>query len=301
MNTKKVFALILSAMLVLSCASCATVTVTIPVNVGTAQNNPAPTNADTAPAPATQPAQPAANDGAAETPSAEAPAAETPSDSAAPAEASNGAPSTKAEIIKYYCDAYNKIQSESKAVTRTYDYTSNYNNILNINNNSTLQGLAQTLMNRFMVENTEPVSGSASDLPPVGLASLSIPEDKISDATCEDKGSEYVIVLKSTGTDDNQEADLNPGDGSAGLIGPLLRTDDVSGAAGSLISFEGLHAYYATASVTATVDKATGHITKMEYLTPCVLHFDQVTAAVIVKVKNCDIGLLFQQTWTVEY
>ena len=49
------------------------------------------------------------------------------------------------------------------------------------------------------------------------------------------------------------------------------------------------------------MDKASGHITKLEYLTPCILHFDQVTAAVIVKVKNCDIGLLFQQTWTVDY
>ena len=300
MNTKKVFALILSAMLVLSCASCATVTVTIPVNVGTAQNNPAPANTDTAPAPATQPAQPAANDGAAETPSAEAPAAETPSDSAAPAETSNGAPSTKAEIIKYYCDAYNKIASESKEVTRTYDYTSNYNKILNINGNSTLEGLAGTLMDKFMVETTDPLPGSASDLPPVGLTSLNIPEDKISEATCEDKGSTYEITLKSTGTDDNQEADVNPGEGSAGLIGPLLRTDDVSGAVKGVLTFDGLHAYYATASVKATVDKATGHITELVYNTPCVLHYDQVTV-VILKVKNCDIGLLFQQTWTVGY
>ena len=296
MKIRKLFALALAALLVLTCASCATITVTIPVNVVTAQNGAAPA-ADTTPA-VTQAAQPQTT--AADASSSETPATEAPADNGA-AQPSSGAPSTKAEIIQYYCDAYNKIGSDSSAVTRTYDYTSNYNNILNINNNSTLQGLAQTLMTKFMVENTDPVSGTVSDLPPVGLSSLSIPEDKISDATCTDKGDTYEIVLKSTGTDDNQEADLNPGDGSAGLIGPLLRTDDVTGAAGSLISFEGLHAYYATASVTATVDKASGHITKMEYVTPCILHFDQVTAAVIVKVKNCDIGLLFQQTWTVDY
>lgn len=298
MNIKKILALILTAAVVLSCASCATITVTIPVNVVPAQSGEVPAN-NTAPAPAateaqTQAEQPASSD----TPATEAPADN--GEAAAPAD-NGGMPSTTAEVVKYYCDAYNKIATESKEVTRTYDYTSNYNNILNINNNSTLEGLAQSLMTKFMVETTDPLPGSASDLPPVGLTSLNITEDKVSSATCEDKGSEYVIVLKSTGTDDNQEADLNPGDGSAGLIGPLLRTDDVSGAAGSLISFEGLHAYYATASVTATVDKATGHITKLEYLTPCVLHFDQVTAAVIVKVKNCDIGLLFQQTWTVGY
>ncbi|MBQ6067765.1 MAG: hypothetical protein IJK89_13215 [Clostridia bacterium] len=290
--TKKIIALLLTLCMAAACASCATITISIPVEIATAQNGAADTTA--APA-ATEPAQ-----------TTEQPAVpvdnteQTPSPDV-PADVPSGAPSTTAEVLKYYCDAYNKIASESKAVTRTYDYTSNYNNILNINNNSTLEGLANSLMGKFMVENTDPVAGDASALPPVGLTSLNITEDKVSSATCTDKGDTYEIVIKSTGTDDNQEADLNPGDGSAGLIGPLLRTDDVTGAAGSLISFEGLHAYYATASVTATVDKATGHITKFEYLTPCILHFDQVTAAVIVKVKNCDIGLLFQQTWTVDY
>ena len=297
---RKIAALLLTCAMLFVCASCSTIMITIPVNLETAQNGSSGGNTNTTPAPA---ATEAAQTQAAQT---EAPAdntAETPAADAteAPADSASGMPSTTAEVVKYYSDAYNKIASESSAVTRTYDYTSNYNNILNINNNSTLEGLANTLMTKFMVETTDPVPGDASSLPPVGLTSLNITEDKVSSATCTDNGDTYEIVLKSTGTDDNQEADLNPGDGSAGLIGPLLRTEDVSGAAGSLISFEGLHAYYATASVTATVDKASGHITKLVYETPCVLHFDQVTAAVIVKVKNCDIGLLFQQTWTVDY
>ena len=300
MKVRKLFALALAALLVLSCASCATITVTIPVNVVPVQNSAAASgDTNTAP-PATQAAQPqttaAADPGASETPATEAPA--DSSGDAAPA--SNGAPSTKAEIIQYYCDAYNKIATEGKEVTRTYDYTSNYNNILNINGNSTLEKLAGTLMDKFMVETTDPLPGSASDLPPVGVTTLNITEDKISEATCEDKGSTYEITLKSTGTDDNYEADVNPGEGSTGLIGPLLRTDDVSGAVKGVLTFDGLHAYYATASVKATVDKATGHITELVYNTPCVLHFDQVTV-VVLKVKNCDIGLLFQQTWTVGY
>ena len=295
---RKIAALLLACAMLFVCASCSTIMITIPVNLETAQNGSSGGNTNTTPAPA---ATEAAQTQAAQTEAPADNAAETPSADAAPADNASGMPSTTAEVVKYYCDAYNKIASDSSAVTRTYDYTSNYNNILNINGNSTLESLAQRLMTQFMVENTDPVSGDASALPPVGLSSLNIPEDKVSSATCEDKGDTYEIVVKSTGTDDNQEADLNPGDGSAGLIGPLLRTEDVSGAAGSLISFEGLHAYYATASVTATVDKATGHITQMVYNTPCILHFDQVTAAVIVKVKNCDIGLLFQQTWKIDY
>ena len=30
-------------------------------------------------------------------------------------------------------------------------------------------------------------------------------------------------------------------------------------------------------------------------------HFDSVTAAVVVKVSNCNLGLLFHQTWRVDY
>ena len=291
--TKKLIALLLTLCMAAACASCATITISIPVEIATGQSGavnttPAPVVTEPAQTPTEQPAVPVDN------------TSQTPSPDV-PADAPSGAPSTTAEVLKYYCDAYNKIGSEGKAVTRTYDYTSNYKNILRINNNSTLESIANSLMNRFMVETTDPLAGDAGALPPVGLTTLNITEDKVSSATCTDKGDTYEIVVKSTGTDDNYEADVNPGEGSAGLIGPLLRTDDVTGAAGSLISFEGLHAYYATASVTATVDKAGGHITKLVYETPCVLHFDQVTAAVIVKVKNCDIGLLFQQTWTVDY
>lgn len=215
-----------------------------------------------------------------------------------------GALSTKEEIVAYYCTAYNKIASESSAVTRTYDYTSNYNDILVVNNNSTLEGIASTLMNQFMVETTEATASSVESLPPVGQSSVSISPDIISKAECNDKGTYYEVTIYSTGTDDNYEVDSQVGSGSVGAFGPLLRSEDVSGAvesAGNLIKFEGLHSYYATASVTANIDKATGRITDLYYRTPCILHFDQVTAAFVIKVQNCDIGLLFEQRYTITY
>lgn len=217
---------------------------------------------------------------------------------------STGSLSTKEEIVAYYCTAYNKIASESSAVTRTYDYTSNYNNILVVNNNSTLESIASTLMNQFMVETTEASASSVESLPPVGQSSVSISPDIISKAECNDKGTYYEVTIYSTGTDDNYEVDSQVGSGSVGAFGPLLRSEDVSGAvesAGNLIKFEGLHSYYATASVTANIDKATGRITDLYYRTPCILHFDQVTAAFVIKVQNCDIGLLFEQRYTIAY
>ncbi len=223
-----------------------------------------------------------------------------PSADATTAAPSTGAPTSKEDIIKLYCEAYNKV-SEASSVTRTYDYTSNYNNIVNVNGNEKLKDLAGTLMTKFMVENTEATPSDHASLPPVGSTTLSIDPSLISNATCTDNGDHYLVTLYSTGTDDNYEIDSQPGTGSAGSIGPLLRAEDVSGAAGSIVQFEGLHSWYATAQVTAKIDKATSRITEIEYKTPCILHFDRVKALVVVSIENCEIGLLFQQKYTIAY
>ncbi len=319
MKKFKIFSVAVCLLLVLALCSCGAITVTIPYEKvaglfggGSAGNDAQPAGSDqtasqpapieTLPSATTLPAPQESTTASAGTQTTTAPAGETTT--AAPASttaAASGMPGTKEEIINYYVTAYNKIASESKSVVRTYDYTSQYNNILEINNNSTLEKLAQTLMNQFMKEDTSEKPGDASSLPPVGLTSLSISPSQISKATCEDKGDHYEVKLYSTGTDDNWEVDPQPGQGSAGVIGPLLRSEDVSGAAGSLIKFEGLHSWVGAACVTAQIDKASGHITEFDFLTPSVLHFDQVTAAVVVKVSNCNIGLLFHQQWKVTY
>ncbi len=228
-------------------------------------------------------------------------AAETPATSADASNTASSKPSTKEEIINYYVTAYNKIATDAKKVTRTYDNTTNYNKIIKIGDNEKIKSLCESLMNQFMKPNSEVLTKTASDLPPVGVTKLSISPSQISSAVCNDKGTYYEVILKSTGTDSNYEVDSEAGKGSAGVIGPLLRTEDVSSAAGSLIKFEGLHAKYATCTVTAKIDKASGHITDFDFNSPCILHFDKVTALVVVKVENCDLGLLFEQKWSVAY
>ena len=322
MKKYRIPALLLALVLVLMTTACATASVKVELQADQlgdlaglfggaalpAAETPAPTT-PTAPtaAPSTQPSSSEASSSApaSEAPVSEktsdvtpsqAPSGETP-DSQAPA---NAAPSTKGEIIQYFVNAYNKIGSDASRIVRTYDYTSNYKGIVEVNNNERLAGLAKSLMDQFMKEDFSEVEGDISKLHPIGVTTLTMTEAQVGTATLQDNGTTYTITLTSTGTDDSPEADCQPGQGSAGVIGPLLRTEDVSGAAGSLISFDGLHAYYPTGKVTATVDKASGHITELVYNTPCVLHFDQVTV-VILKVKNCDVGLLFQQTWTASY
>ncbi len=307
MKIKKLLALVLCAVIVFSCTACTTIELIIPVGNVPVQN----TGANTTPTPDTNTPATENTTAAQQTPSTETTTA-APSQSetttaapsgeattAAPSQ-NNGVPSTKAEIVKFYCDAYNKLGTAS-AITRTYDYTSNYNNILDIaGGNSTLAGIANTLMGMFMVENTDPLTVDVNSLPPVGSATINIDPNKISDAKCTDKGDHYEVILYSTGTAENREVDSQPGSGSVGSFGPLLRSEDVSGAAAGYIEFEGLHSYYETASVTAKITKD-GKITDLSFNTPCILHFDKVSALKIIKVGVCEIGLLFQQKYTVAY
>ena len=255
----------------------------------------APTEAPTS-APTETPTE-APTSAPAETPT-EAP---TEAPTSAPAQ-NTGAPSSKAEIVAYYCTAYNKLATDGAKITRTYDYTSNYNNICQVGDNAKIADLASSLMTQFMVENTDAVEFTAADLPPKTTTNLSISADKISSATCTDKGTYYEVVLKSTGTDSNPEVDSPAGTGSAGSIGPVLDPADVSGAVpASLVKFDGLHTKYGTATATAHIEKATGHMIYLEYNTPSILHFDKVTALAFIKVENCDLGLLFQQKYTIAY
>lgn len=302
---KKILAIVLAVIVMASCTACTTIELVIPVvgvPAGDANTN---TNTQTPPAEqATQAPAPQENTTAAQqTPSTETTTAaqQTPSTetTTAPAQ-NNGVPTAKADIIKLYCDAYNKLGTAS-AITRTYDYTSNYNNILDIDGgNSTLAGIANKLMGMFMVENTEAVAFDVNGLPPVGSATINIDPNLIASATCTDKGNYYEVVLTSTGTAANREVDSQPVTGSAGSFGPLLKAEDVSGAAAGFIEFKGLHTYYETASVTASITKD-GKITALEFKTPCILHFDSVSAVKIINVGVCEIGLLFNQKYEIKY
>ena len=69
-------------------------------------------------------------------------------------------------------------------------------------------------------------------------------------------------------------------------------------------TFTGLNTKYAKASVTATIDKATGQIIQLDYDTPCVVYCTTVSYPVLgidVKVNNPQVGLEIKQTWKLTY
>ncbi|MBO5395557.1 MAG: hypothetical protein J6A97_01620 [Clostridia bacterium] len=306
MKLRKVLALVLVAVILASCTACTTIELVIPV-VGVPAGNVS-TDTQTPPEQQTPPVQQTPSQeqttAAQQTPSQETTTAaqQNPSQETttqAPAQ-NNGAPTAKADIVKLYCDAYNKLSTAS-SIKRTYDYTSNYNKILDIDGgNTTLAKRADKLMGMFMKENTEEIDFTVADLPPVGASTINIDPALIANATCKDMGDYYEVVLSSTGTAANREVDSPPLTGSAGSFGPLLKAEDVSSAAAGFVEFQGLHTYYETATVKANITKD-GKITALEFNTPCILHFDSVSAVKIVNVGVCELGLLFQQRYKVTY
>ncbi len=249
----------------------------------------APTTA--APAPAATTAAPAdTSDGAA-------------SDAAAPAD--SGAASgdlnmtDKASVVDYYKAAHAKALANASKATRVYDNAVNYNNVLEIGDNSTLAGVAQKLMGTFLKENTEAIEYTGSDiganLPPAGGNSNGLTPDMISDFSCTEDGSNYIIKLTIDSTEDNPDK----GEKTKNLC-TTVDEAGVKEAAGSLVKLEGMENHYIGATATATIDKATGNLIHLETDVPSYMIFAKASV-MIVSVENARIGLEFTQKWDIAY
>ena len=213
--------------------------------------------------------------------------------------ASAAIPATKAEIISYYVTAYNKIATEAKTVKRTQSSYTNYRNIVEVGNNKTIGNLVKNLMDGLLVEDNTEFNGTAKDLPPKGITKLSISPSQIGSAAIKDNGATYTVVLKSTGSVSNYEYNAQPGKGSAGVIGPLVDNNDIRNAAPNF-TFTGLNTKYATASVTATINKSTGRITQLVFDTPGVVYCSSVRYSIFT-IDNPQVGVEIKQIWKLAY
>lgn len=219
---------------------------------------------------------------------------------AAAGDQANADLSTKEGIVAYYKAAHAKVLSSAKSVVKTYDNTLNYNQVLEIGGNDTLAGIAQSLMGQFMKEDTEehPFSGAdiAANFPPAGKDTSGLTPDMVSEATCTEENGKYIIKIKINSTEDNYDTGAMTGN-----LVTIVNESDVTNAAGSLVSLDGLENRYVGANITATIDKATGNLETLETYAPSYMYFAQATAAFVIKVNDCRIGLEYQQKWRVEY
>lgn len=207
---------------------------------------------------------------------------------------------SKAEVVEYYKTAHAKVLSEAKSVTRTYDNTTNYEGYLEVGGNSTLASVAQTLMDMFMKENTEPQVFSGSDIatnfPPTKNSCAGLTADMIGDYSVEESGNDYVITLKINSSKENPDL----GEMSGNLVN-IVESKTVEDAAAGFVSFTGLENRYFAPTLKATIDKDSGKISQIDIDTPSNMCFESATAMKIIKVNNVGLGLEYVQTWTVQW
>lgn len=250
--------------------------------------------------------------GNASTPSNNTPSSDssTPSDNTANAPsndsgAQNGSNvagdlSTKEGVVEYYKTAHAKVLAEAKSVTRTLDNNTNYEDYLEVGGNSTLAGVAKTLMGTFLKANTEPLVCTGADIatnfPPSNNSCAGLTADMIGDYSCKEEGDNYIITLTLNST--KEKPDL--GDNAAHLVS-VVQSKQVEEAAAGFVSFEGLRNEYVAPAVTATINKTTGQMTALHTITGSFMKFDKATVAFVVNVSNVGIGLQYEQEWTIEW
>ncbi|MBQ9945931.1 MAG: hypothetical protein IJO68_05345 [Clostridia bacterium] len=309
MKIKKLLALVLTAVLLVSCTACTTEIVfhlggtpAQGTNTDTAPeqdtNAPVQTEQTTAaPAPQEQttaaPAPQEQTTAAQQTPSQETTtAAPAPQETttAAPAP-STGAPSTTAEIVEYYNKAANAIKTDAKSVTRNYeDYQHNEDKLVLP---SLLQSAGKSLIGSFLKKNETPETYEGTDAIKAGvyIAGESyvskLTANDVKDASCKDNGSEYEITIVA-------KTEKNPTYGQGVSAGfEIIKTDDVMDAAGFIVkSFD---TEYYDCTIKCKVDKATGHVTWINFATPIVMN---VASSIGI---DATVGMTFIKDYTVTY
>ena len=247
----------------------------------------APTTAATT-APATQPpaTEPANNDST-------APAnndSTAPSESKADNNASTGAPSSKADIVKLYNESANKIKTNASKVTRNFEdlqHNSEYTEMP-----GALQSIGSGLISSFLKKDETPVDYTGADInanfPVKGESYVSkITEADLADATCSDDGTNYNITLKFNECTD-------PTTNGCAVAFNIIKPEEVYSAAKVVKSFS---VRYYDATIECKIDKATGNMTWAKFTLPMVM---SVTAQVLATL-DAKVGMTFIDDYSITY
>lgn len=303
MKTKRIIALILTAVIVMSFSACTKFEFIVHVGGTSGQTAaPAPEQTTAAPAPQEQttaaPAPeattaapaPEQTTAAQQTPEQTTAAQQTPAPEATTAApAPSGAPQGTAAILAYYNTAANKIKTNAKSVTRNYeDYQHNEEKLVVP---SMLQSAGSSLISTFLKKNETPQTFEGDSLKDFYLPGESyvskLTEAQIKSAECKDNGSEYEITIVA-----NTEKNPTYGQGVSGGF-EIIKTEDVMDAASFIVkSFE---TEYYDCTIKCKVDKATGNIKWINFSTPIVM---DVASKIGI---NATVGMTFVKDYTVAY
>ena len=167
-----------------------------------------------------------------------------------------------AEMVDYFNKCANKVKTDATKVVKNFEKRS----VQGITVPSALQSTAETMMNKYMADDTDPiVYGTKQEIrdnfivPNQDYVSRLKATDVVK-AECKDNGKEYVIYFKI-------KDEKNPTAGSGvGSVCDVIETYEIADKAGSLMKEFSVEYY--NCEVTATIDKETGRMTHAVYKTP---------------------------------
>ena len=292
MKIKGIIALVLTALLLISCSACTRYEFIIHVggdgSQSTGSNNAPVVETTAAPVQNTENTTAAPQgDATTQAPQGEATTAAPQGEATTQAPATDGAPQGVAAILAYYNTAANKIKTEAATVTRNYeDYQHNEEKLVVP---SALKSAGSSLIGTFLKKNDTPEIYEGGELQNFYIPGESyvskLTEADIASAECKDNGSEYEITIVA-------KTENNPTNGAGVAAGfEIIQTSDVMDAAGFIVkSFD---TEYYNCTINCKIDKATGHVTWINFSTPIVMN---VASKIGI---NATVGMTFVKDYTV--
>lgn len=205
---------------------------------------------------------------------------------------SNNTPDTVEEIVALFNSSANRIKPEATKVVKNYE-----KRIVDEENlvvPAALESTAKSLISTFMKDDTEPIVYETKEdikneflVPNQSYVSKLKAED-VAEATCVDNGTQYIIYIKA-------KDEKNPKTGTGvGSVFDIIEASEVS----EKVSFvESFSTNYYNCEVRATVDKASGRVTHINYNVPLVLDM----TVNLFGTHSGSVGLTFEKDYTITY
>ena len=195
------------------------------------------------------------------------------------------------ELVAYFNSCANKVKTEATKVVKNYEKRT----VNDIVVPSALQSTAETMMNKYMADDTEPIVYATKEeirdnfiVPNQDYVSCLKASDVVK-ADYKDNGKEYVIYIKL-------KDEKNPRAGSGvGSVCDVIETYEIAEKAGSLL--EEFSTEYYNCEITATIDKATGRMTHAVYKTP----LKMLMVVNMLGTHSVSADITFTKDYTITY
>ena len=202
------------------------------------------------------------------------------------------APSTADEIVAYFNESVNKIKPTAKKVVKNYEKRK-------VNEEKVvfpagLESTAENMMAGFMKDDNDPIVYETREditnefIVPEQSYSSRLDTSWVKSATVTDKGEQYIVHIKL-------KDQKNPSAGNGiGAVCDVIEVSEVSEKASFVEKFSTV---YYNCEVIATVDKASGKVVHIRYITPVALEM----TVNMFGTHDCSVGFTFEKDYSVTY